>query len=190
MALCFFSYSCGGGGDSEPGTPPTINEVGVYKEIENPNIINIQIINEDPENNNNSNPQDCCPEVDPETGTLQIGDKFYKPLHTVNPEPNSSNYIVETRGGQGNTMYGFYVSIHASDPEVDMHTLHVEQYRDGSENPVYVDTVELSEQQISNQLYWNAFYIFGRPGYWRTSFMIQDATGRNSNVYWLHTHFH
>lgn len=180
---CLLLFGCGGG-DDNPGTPPTIHEVGVYREVAEPIDINVHV-----EVINVNQPSSEKFDKQIKEGLLQYNDKKYESLHTVGPESNTSRIRISYNRGEENTMHGFYIAIRASDPELDMHNLYVNQYRDGSETPVYVDTIELPEQQTSNWLYWNVFYLFGHPGEWRTSFMIQDETGRNSNVYWLHTSF-
>jgi hypothetical protein len=81
----------------------------------------------------------------------------------------------------------YYVAVHASDPDLDMRTLRVEQYHEGASSPMYVDTIRLPAQQYSSTLYWDVIFITGPAGQWRISVMITDAAGNNSNVYWLHT---
>ena len=81
----------------------------------------------------------------------------------------------------------YYVAVHASDPDLDMRTLRVEQYHGDATSPMYVDTIRLPSQQYSNTLFWDVIYITGPAGEWRTSFQITDASGNSSNVYWLHT---
>lgn len=81
----------------------------------------------------------------------------------------------------------YYVAVHASDPDLDMRTLRVEQYHEGASSPMYVDTIRLPPQQYDNTLFWDVIYITGPAGEWRTSLMIRDAAGNASNVYWLHT---
>lgn len=81
----------------------------------------------------------------------------------------------------------YYVAVHASDSDLDMRTLRVEQYHAGASSPMYVDNIRLPSQQYANTLYWDVIYITGPAGEWRTSFQITDTAGNSSNVYWLHT---
>ncbi len=81
----------------------------------------------------------------------------------------------------------YYIAVHASDPDLDMRSLRIEQYHDGASSPMYVDNVRLPGQESSSTLYWDVIYITGPAGVWRTSFMITDASGNNSNIYWLET---
>ena len=81
----------------------------------------------------------------------------------------------------------YYVAVHASDPDLDMRTLRVEQYHADASSPMYVDNIRLPSQQYANTLYWDVIYIIGPAGEWRTSFQITDGAGNASNIYWLHT---
>ncbi|HDQ39749.1 MAG TPA: hypothetical protein ENN39_01790 [Desulfonatronum sp.] len=128
IAAVLLVFACGGGGGGSSGTPPTIHEVGVFR---------------------NTSP-------DSQVSTLDVGREYY-------------------------------VAVHASDPDLDMRTLRVEQYHAGASSPMYVDTLRLPSQQYSNTLFWDVIYITGPAGEWRTSFQITDAAGNTSNVYWLHT---
>ncbi len=184
---CFFLtmiFGCGGG-SSSPETPPTIKEVGVYQQAQESYDINMQSATSP--SGGTTNTQGVVGS-NQGSGNIQIDNKVYIPLHRVGPEQDTSTLRVRLQSGL-NTMYGFYVSIHAFDPEADIISLQVEHYRDGSPTPAYVDTVDLPEQSTSNRLYWDAAYLIDRPGDWRTSFMLIDERGNHSNKYMLYTTF-
>ncbi len=187
VVFCLFLtmiFGCGGG-SSSPETPPTIKEVGVYQQAQDSYDINTQTTTSP---SGSSTTTQGTIGSNQGSGNIQIDNKIYIPLHRVGPEQDTSTLRVRLQSGS-NTMYGFYVSILAFDPEVDIISLHVEHYRDGSPTPVYVDKIDLPEQSTSNRLYWDAAYLIDRPGDWITSFMLIDERGNHSNKYWLSTTF-
>lgn len=174
-----------GGGSSDPETPPVIKEVGVYQQAQESYDIDIQSTSTP---SGSSTTTQGTIGINQGSGNIQINNKVYVPLHRVSSERDTSILRVRLQSSS-NSMFGFFVAIHAFDPEVDIIKLQIEHFRDGSQTPAYRDMIELPEQSTANRLYWDAAYLLDRPGNWRTSFMLIDERGNHSNTYWLNTTF-
>jgi hypothetical protein len=100
-------------------------------------------------------------------------------FRTASPDSRTDNII------QGRM---YYIAMHASDPDLDMHTVHIKSYFGDATSPSWQNTWILDRQQEASVIYWSEYYPeYGPTGNWRTSFVVTDYAGNQSNIYWIYT---